>query len=107
MGGPSSPRGLLSWAASVADSYHRPHTVKYERLPRIDFRTSSRREAAISIIRLLEKSANGNRGASLLFDHYVEDCSWWSFTENERYIISKTARAFANALKREGFLVDL
>ena len=104
MGGPSSPRGLLSWAASVADSYHRPHTVKYERLPRIDWRTSNRREAAISIIRLLEKSANGNGGAGLVFDFYVNDCSWHSFTEPERRILAATARAFARALRAEGFL---
>ena len=101
---PGSPKGWLSWAASVCDSYHRPHTARYERLPRIDWRTSNRREAAISIIRLLERSANGNGGASLVFDHYVQDVSWHSFTSREQRIIEKTARAFARALRDEGFL---
>jgi hypothetical protein len=94
----------LSWAASVADCYHRPHTVKYERLPRIDWRTSNRREAAISIIRLCEQAANGNGGAGLLFSHYVEDVSWHSFTAREQRIIAVTARAFAKALREAGFL---
>jgi len=101
---PESPRGWLSWAASVCDSYHRPHITRYERLPRIDWRTSNRREAAISIIRLLEKSANGNGGASLVFDHYVQDQSWHSFTAREQRIIAVTARAFAKALREAGFI---
>ncbi|OGQ00353.1 MAG: hypothetical protein A2Z40_05700 [Deltaproteobacteria bacterium RBG_19FT_COMBO_60_16] len=89
---------------TVCDSYHRPHTMRYELLPRIDWRTSNRREAAISIIRLLEKSANGNGGASLVFHFYVEDASWSSFTGREQRIIAKTVRAFAKALREAGFL---
>jgi hypothetical protein len=94
----------LSWAASVADSYHRPHTVKYERLPRIDWRTSNRREAAISIIRLLEKSANGNGGASLVFDFYVNDCSWYSFTAREKWLIRKVEKDFRCRLCAAAFI---
>ena len=105
MGGPSTPRGLLSWAASVADSYHRPHTVKYERLPRIDWRTSNRREAAISIIKLLEQSGNSG-GPGLLFDFYVNDKSWHSFTTREQRAIEKAARTLSRLLREAGFMPE-
>jgi hypothetical protein len=67
---------------------------------------NSARETAISIIRLCEKSANGNGGAGLLYSFYVEDASWHSFAESEQAIISKTARVFARALREAGFLPD-
>lgn len=103
---PSSPRGWLSWAASVVDSYHRPFGARYSDIPRRDFRLNNRRETAISIIRLCEKSANGNGGAGLLYSFYVEDVSWQAFTELEKGIISKTIRVFARALREAGFLPD-
>jgi len=106
MSKPESPRGLLSWAASVFDSYHRTIISKYLRLPRIDIRTSSRWEDAIRIIRILTQSANGNGGASLLFDFYVQGDSWHSITVRERKIIAVTARRFAKALREEEFLPD-
>ena len=59
------------------------------------------RETAIFIVRLYEKSAIGNGGGGLLYSFYVEDASWYSFTEQEQTIIAATARAFAKAL-REG-----
>jgi hypothetical protein len=65
---------------------------------------SSARETAISIIRLCEKSANGNGGAGLLYSFYVEDAPWASFSEMEQRLISKTVRCFAAALRREGFI---
>ena len=104
MRSPSTPRGWLSWSASVTDSYHRVHSPRIDDCPRPDRRLSSARETAISIIRLCEKSANGNGGAGLLYSFYVEEASWWSFSEPEQRILAKTAREFAKALSAEGFL---
>lgn len=106
MSGPSSPRGWLSWAVSVKDSYHRAHSARYDDGPRGDRRLNYGRETAISIIRMVEKSANGNGGAGLLYSYFVEDVSWWAFTEPEQRIISKTARLFAKALRADGFLPE-
>jgi hypothetical protein len=104
MSRPSSPRGWLSWAVSVKDSYHRAHGARYDDGGRRDRRMNYSRETAISIIRMVEKSANGNGGAGLLYSFYVEDAAWCGFTGNEQRVIAKTARAFARALRAEGFL---
>ncbi len=104
MTAPATPRDWLSWAASVADSYHRTHSPRLKLTGWTDRRLNDSRETAISIIRLAERSANGNRGASLLFAYYVEDVSWHSFTPKEQTIIKITARTFAKALREAGFL---
>jgi len=106
MSKPVSLRGLLPWAASVFDSYHRPIISKQIRLPCIDFRTSNRWENAISIIRILTQSANGNGGAPLLFDFYVQGERWHSFTVRVRKIIAVTARRFAKGLREARFPPD-
>ena len=103
-GPPSSPRGWLSWAVSVKDSYHRAHSARYDDSPAGDRRLNYSRETAISIIRMCEKSANGNGGAGLLYSFYVEDAAWGGFTEPEQRVIAKTARTFAKALREAGFL---
>ena len=58
----------------------------------------------VSVKMLLEKVCNGNGAGKLLVDYFVEEMSWWTFSENERWIIEKTARAFARALRETGFL---
>ncbi len=102
--GLSSPRGWLSWAASMTSSYHRPFAPRLEYLGMTDHRLNDARETAISIIRLCEKSANGDGGAGLLYEFFVEDKSWYSFTEAEQRIINRTARAFRCSLCGERFL---
>jgi hypothetical protein len=72
----------------------------------INWRTPDRREVADAIIRLLNTSANGNGGASLLYEFYVNDCSWHSFTKREQKIRAVTIRRFAKELRDEGFLPD-
>ena len=62
------------------------------------------RETSISIIRLLEKSANGNGGARLTYEFFAEDRSWHSYLPYEQRVIAKTARAFAKALREAGFM---
>ncbi len=101
---PASPRGWLSWAASLSDSYHRPFSRRYELAGKVDRRLNDSRETAISIIRLLERSANGNGGAGLLFSFYVDDAPWPSFTQEEQAVIVITARTFAKALRDAGFI---
>jgi len=103
-GGPTSPRGWLNWAVSVREWYASPRISRYEFIPYGDWRTNDMRETAISIIRLCEKSANGNGGAGLLYSFYVEEASWYSYTESEQRIIEKTARCFAAALREAGFI---
>ena len=104
MRGPSSPRGWLSWAVSVSDSYKRAYSPKLEYTGWTDRRLNDRRETAVSIIKLAEKSCNGNGGGKLLMAFYCEDAAWYSFTEPEQRIIAKTARTFARALREAGFL---
>ena len=62
---------------------------------------------SISIIRLLEKSANGNGGARLTYEFFAEDRRWHSYLPHEQKLIAATSREFKRALIREGFLVDL
>jgi hypothetical protein len=104
MRGPSTPRGWLSWAANVTAHYHRAHSARYDDDSHQDRRLNYARETAISIIRMVERSANGNGGAGLLYSFYVEDAAWSAFTEYEQWIISKTIRTFAKALRKEGFI---
>lgn len=104
MRGPSSPRGWLNFAASVTASYRRTHSARLENLGWTDRRVNDLRETAISIIRLCEKSANGNGGAGLLYSFYVEEVSWYAFTESEQAILRKTIRHFSRELREAGFL---
>ncbi len=101
---PDSPRALLSWAASVCDSFHRPRPARYEYTGIRDPRVSYTRETAVSVVRILERCANGNGGGGLLFDHYVLDIPLEVFTAREQRIIARTARAFASRLREAGFL---
>jgi hypothetical protein len=50
-----------------------------------------------------ECSGNGD-GYELLMDFYVREASWWSFTDQEKYIINRTAQRFRCALCTERFL---
>ncbi|MFA5806770.1 MAG: hypothetical protein WC978_00205 [bacterium] len=69
-----------------------------------DRRVNDIRETAISIIRMAEKSANGNGGAGLLYSFYVEEAPWCSFNPVEQKIISTTVKAFRRELVTAGFL---
>ncbi len=106
MSGPSTPRGWLNFAASVTASYRRTHSARLENLGWTDRRVSDIRESAISIIRLLEKSANGDGGARLVFDFYTQDISWYAYTDHERYVMNRTIRVFRKNLIEAGFLPD-
>jgi len=102
---PTCPRGLLNWAVYVRSSQSRPRPVLFEHI-RSDPRLSDSRETAISVLTMLEKAANGNGGAELLLEAYVEDFSWYSFTESEQEIIKKTTRRFVKELIRAGFMSE-
>jgi len=101
---PSSPRGWLNFAASVTSSYRRSHSARLENEGWTDRRVNDVRETAISIINLLERSANGDGGAGLVFDFYTRDISWYAYTEHERWIMNRTIRVFRKKLIEAGFL---
>lgn len=107
MSGPSSPRGLLSWAASVTASSRCAHSPRYDDSPRRDRRLNFTRESAIYIVMLLERSANGDGGAGLVYDFYTRDISWHAFTDEERKIMNRTIRIFRKKLVDAGFLSAL
>ena len=99
-----SAGGWLRWAVYVLEAQARPHGVRLDLGPRMDFRIRDSRETALSVKRMLERVDDGAGAAALLFRFYVDEASWWSFKEREQRIISKTARAFAEELRAEGFL---
>jgi len=103
---PSSPRGWLNFAASVTASYRRAHSVRIQYEGWGDHRVADTRETAISIINLLERSANGDGGAGLVFDFYTRDISWYAYSERERWIMNRTIRIFRKNLIDAGFLPD-
>ena len=84
----------------------RPFSRRYDGIPRTDPRMRNSRETALSVKMLLERVCNGNGAGKLLVDFYVEEMSWWTFSKNERWIIEKTARAFAKVLREAGFLPE-
>ena len=100
---PSTARGWLFWSVAMVEHFARPRSVRYDPGPRMDHRMDDRKETAISVIRLLEQSGNSG-GPSLVFDHYVQDVSWYSFTAREQRIIAVTARVFSKKLRETGFL---
>ncbi len=101
---PRSASGWLRWAAYILEAQASPHCSRHDWSPRSDFRMRDSRETALSIKRALERVDDGGGAAGLLFRFYVEEASWWSFQEREQRIISKTAQAFAQELRRGGFL---
>jgi len=101
---PQSPKGWLTWAAYVLESQARPFSPRYDHIPRTVPRMRDSRETALSVKMILEKVCNGNGAGRLLVDFFVDEMSWWSFTESERWIIEETARRFAKALKEAGFI---
>ena len=101
---PSSPRGWLCWAVSVSDRYGRPHSPRYAYEGYGDRRVSDRRETAISVKMALDRATDGNGAGKLLMQLYVEEASWYSFTDNERWIMEKAIRRFRRELQAAGFL---
>ena len=67
---------------------------------------SDRRETAISVKMALERATDGNGAGNLLMQLYVEEASWYSFTDNERWIMEKAIRRFRRELQAAGFLPD-
>ena len=101
---PSSPSGWLRWSVAVLEAQGRPFSPRMEHVPRGDFRTKDSRESALSVKMILEKVCNGNGAGRLLVMHYVDEASWWSFSEHEQYILRQTIRRFRAELTRGGFL---
>lgn len=107
-GPPSSPRGWLRWTARILEAQASPFSPRFDHVPRGDFRLRDSRETALSVKILLERASakctSNGVGYDLLRRYYVEEAAWSCFTETEQRIIARTARAFAKALRVEGFL---
>ncbi len=67
---------------------------------------NDRRETAISVKMALDRATNGNGAGKLLIDYYVNEMSWYSFTDNERWHMEKAIRRFRRELQRGGLLPD-
>jgi len=102
--GPSSPRGWLCWAVSVSERYQSPHSPRYEYTGYGDRRVSDRRETAISVKMALDRATDGNGAGKLLMQFYVEEASWYSFSESERFTLNRTIKRFRRELQAAGFL---
>lgn len=106
MSGPSTPRGWLNFAVSVTASYRRTRSARLENAGWSDRRVNDTREAAISIINLLERSSNGDGGAGMVFDFYTQDIHWYAYSDRDRAIMNRTIRTFRKKLVAAGFLPD-
>jgi len=83
----------------------RPFSPRYDGIPRTDPRCRDSRETALSIRILFERAAAGGNGAGkLVIDFLLEEQSWYSFTETERYHMEKLIRKFRRELVRTGFI---
>ena len=107
---PSSPRGWFCKASYTLDAQARPFSCKLEYDGWTDRRMNDSRETALSVKIMAERASakcSGNGvGLDLMRRLYAEECSWWSFTEHEQYILRKTIRNFSKALREAGFLPD-
>jgi len=61
-------------------------------------------KSAISVQMALDKETDVNGAGQLIIDYYVRECSWYSFTDNERWIMERAIRRFRRELERAGFL---
>ena len=103
-----SPRAWLRWAARVLEAQASCFSPRLDHAPRGDFRLRDSRETALDVKILLERaSASCTRngvGCKLMVRYYVAEAPWGSFSDREQRVIKKTARAFAEGLRAEGFL---
>jgi hypothetical protein len=90
------------------DAQGRPFSPSYEYTGRSDPRMRCSRETALSVKILAERASAKCSGNGVGFDlmrrYFVEDYSWWSFTEPEQRVIAKTARDFSRRLREAGFI---
>lgn len=63
------------------------------------------RESALSVRILFERAATGGNGVGkLVADFFLNEQSWYSYSETERYHMEKLIRRFARLLRETGFL---
>ena len=107
---PSSPRGWFCRSTYTLDAQGRPFSPRLEYTGWTDRRMNDSRETALSVKIMAERASakcSGNGvGLELMRRLYAEEYSWWSFTENEQFILRKTIRHFSKALREAGFLAD-
>jgi hypothetical protein len=103
---PTTPRGWAKWAYATIERLGAPRNINYDfvGLGRIDSRTNTSRELAVSVLCLLQASGNGNGSALLTFDFLTKDFSWWSLTPSEQRAVAICLRRFQCSLCTEHFL---
>ena len=63
------------------------------------------RETALSVRILFERAAAGGNGAGeLVRDYLLDEQSWYSYSETERYHMEKLIRKFRQGLVAAGFI---
>jgi hypothetical protein len=107
---PSSPRGWFCRAHYVLDAQARPFSPSYEYTGRSDQRTRSSREESLSIKIIAERASkactSNGVGYALMRAYFLEEVSFLSLTENEKWLLEKTIRRFRRDLQAAGFLPD-
>ena len=103
---PKSPGAWIRWSVETLERFGRPRAVRYDSAGRSDPRLDDRREAALSVLRILERITGGNGAGRLLAGYYIGEKSWFEHSEAEKRTIGRTARRFAEELRRAGLLED-
>ena len=102
---PTSAKGWLTWACYVLEAQARPFSPRYDGIPRTDPRMRDSRETALSVRILFERAAAGGNGAGeLVRDYLLDEQSWYSYSETERYHMEKLIRKFRQGLVAAGFI---
>jgi hypothetical protein len=91
------PRDCVDYIGDLLPpDFHRPanesgerrdFSQRYDGIPRTDPGVRDSREAAISVKMILEDSCNGT--GDLLLAHFVDEVSWYTFTEWEHEKIQR------------------
>lgn len=103
---PQSPRGWLTWALRVRECRHSPGHAVLDGAGRRDRRMDDSFETAISVLTLLERSANGTGpdGVQLVVAVATEAQPWLALSKKEQETVVQISRRFAKALREKGFL---
>jgi hypothetical protein len=103
---PKSPGAWIRWSVETLERFGRPRAVRYDFSGRSDPRLDDRREAALSVLRILERITGGNGAGRLLAGYYIGEKSWFEHSEADKRTIGRTARRFAEELRRAGLLTE-
>jgi hypothetical protein len=103
---PSSAKGWFCKAIYILDAQGRPFSPQMDRIRGTGPRYS--REEALSVKIIAERASrectSNGVGLALMTAFFLEEVSWYSLTENERWQLDKTIRRFRRGLVEAGFI---